>query len=249
MIDNKTFFKQLGVAEKLCGRVQLVLDQPYGYHNLDALRTSPIKKNLEFTIHGPFLYADCLSFDVEYRKASIKQIFETILTTKKLDCDQLVLHLGRIIDVIKPTKKYLPVLKQSLDELGDFAKQEGVSILIENLPPSKRALISYPSSFEELKEVSSLNKNFDFCLDVGHAALCNIDSTKLLRFFGKKLKNVHIHDANGVKDHLPIGQGDIDFVLLKKNLDKMKYSNGIDIEILDFEKTIEGFNQLTSIGY
>lgn len=58
--------------------------------------------------------------------------------------------------------------------------------------------------------------------DTGHAAvqeaLALLTQRDLLERFGPRMVGIHLHDARGVDDHLPPGQGDIDITMVSRYL-------------------------------
>jgi sugar phosphate isomerase/epimerase len=52
---------------------------------------------------------------------------------------------------------------------------------------------------DELNEIAG-EECFGFCLDTGHAVLCSMDIVKGVNILGKRIKTVHIHDVDGIKD-------------------------------------------------
>jgi sugar phosphate isomerase/epimerase len=91
----------------------------------------------------------------------------------------------------------------SLEELGVFARQRGVNILIENIPNSM-------SSAERL--VLFLNEThlpLNFCFDIGHAHMAE-GVERAFELMGSRIRSTHIHDNDGKEDkHIwpAIGEG------------------------------------------
>ena len=67
-------------------------------------------------------------------------------------------------------------------------------------------------------------------LDVGHAV--NWATTRrLLQPTGDSVFHVHLHDNDGVIDqHLPLGQGIIDYVAVIQSLKRMDYQGVVNLE-------------------
>lgn len=89
--------------------------------------------------------------------------------------------------------------------LKPYCEEYGVRIGIENMwqqPNGKidHSTCSRPEEF--VRYIDSLNSEwFVACLDIGHAALVDVDPCELIRALGKdRLKALHVHDVDGIDD-------------------------------------------------
>jgi sugar phosphate isomerase/epimerase len=73
---------------------------------------------------------------------------------------------------------------------------------------------------------------FGFCLDVGHQhSFSKTDLLVWLEHLGEFLKEVHLHDNDGSHDdHLPVGAGNIDFLLLFDFLQRRNINPTLTLE-------------------
>jgi len=119
----------------------------------------------------------------------------------------------------KVGRKHLDAALFSLDRLWRPAERFGIRLGIENRyhfreVPSADELDAILDRFE--------GGNVGYWHDVGHAAvqeaLYGIDHERLLSRFSARLVGVHLHDAEGAKDHQAPGKGRIDFEMVKKFL-------------------------------
>lgn len=104
-----------------------------------------------------------------------------------------------------------------LDELIKVARKLDVRLIVEN---STRT--GYLVPYEEL-----LSRRIDFNLDVGHWFAGKRGYArlgKLVNLLEKRIALIHLHDCKfqdaPIKDHLPLGQGDINFNRVFKALKK-----------------------------
>ncbi|MFC2140366.1 sugar phosphate isomerase/epimerase family protein [Candidatus Auribacterota bacterium] len=79
-------------------------------------------------------------------------------------------------------------------------------------------------NFEEMKEIFNRvhAKNLGYWHDIGH---CQIQETlgfsrqeDWLQIFGQHMVGIHFHDVKKLRDHLPLGMGNIDYSFLSKYL-------------------------------
>ena len=114
-------------------------------------------------------------------------------------------------------KKHLDAALFSLDKLWRPAERLGLRIGIENR--------FYLREFPNADELGVILDRFDggnigYWHDVGHAAvqetLYGIGHEELLTRFSPQMVGVHLHDAEGARDHQAPGKGGIDFEMVKK---------------------------------
>lgn len=105
--------------------------------------------------------------------------------------------------------------------LFEAAMEQNVDVAIENihiLEPVKALILG--SDLE----------NIGFCFDSGHANIWG-ENDDMLRLFGDKLKAIHLHDNDGVKDtHEPLFSGTINWADIAKELAMSSYSGTLTLE-------------------
>ncbi len=103
-------------------------------------------------------------------------------------------------------------LKRSIQELLDHAKPLGVQLGLENR--SHFLEIPTPEELDELLAMAEPGR-IGFIFDVGHAAALDrlgfYPTGTWLKRFGKRIIGVHIHDMQGLDDHIAPGSGDMDY--------------------------------------
>jgi len=107
----------------------------------------------------------------------------------------------------------------SLDTILRRAEQLQITLGIENR--------YYYQEIPTLDEIDYILTMFDgapisYWHDTGHAAVQEalgiLSHRDLLEQFGPRMVGIHLHDARGVDDHLPPGQGDIDMAMVSRYL-------------------------------
>ncbi len=114
---------------------------------------------------------------------------------------------------------------RSLKELSGTVRDRGIAVSLENMPLMN---ITVGHTLEELLRMTE-GTEIGICLDIGHANTTgNLDEfLSLLPNIG----NMHIHDNMGERDeHLPLGEGNIDFERVLKRIVSSGYSHGYVIE-------------------
>ena len=130
---------------------------------------------------------------------------------------------------------HLDAVLFSLDALTKRAEQLGVILGIENR--------FYLREIPDKEEIGIILDRFQggpvgYWHDTGHAAafetlgICSHE--ELLRLYSPALIGIHLHDALGIDDHRPPGQGEIDFAMVQRYLpDKA-------IKIMEIRQTATG---------
>jgi sugar phosphate isomerase/epimerase len=114
---------------------------------------------------------------------------------------------------------HLDAVLFSLEQLSRRAERLGVTLGIENR--------FYLQEMPDKEEVGIILNQFrgaplGYWHDTGHAAafetlgICTHEG--LLQRYAPSLVGVHLHDAQGLDDHKPPGQGQIDFAMVQKYL-------------------------------
>ena len=129
--------------------------------------------------------------------------------------------------------------------LCDMAADHGVTIVLENLPamshhlPDSVDLSGQRSLYEQLDHPA-----FGLCLDTGHAHQAGIepaDAVASLECRPGALRHIHAHDnhSRGVDEHLPIGEGTIDWRRFVAALDSIGYDRIVVLENRPFEYQLQ----------
>jgi sugar phosphate isomerase/epimerase len=145
----------------------------------------------------------------------------------KEECDDGTLEEEATQDYVEALKKerkragrkHLDAALFSLDRLWRPAERLGLRLGIEN----RYHLREVPSA-DELDVILARFEggNIGYWHDVGHAAvqesLYKVGHEELLSRFSARLIGVHLHDAEGARDHQAPGKGTIDFEMVNKHL-------------------------------
>ena len=198
-----------------------------------------------FVVHAPELFKESHLMDLatpnsEYRKYSMEQTQRVIDITRNLKAyfpkekkPMIVANIGGF-SMDKPipkseTKEYYKQFFESLSNLDI----EGVEIIPQTMAPFPWHFGGqrYQNIFVEIEEIEKYCKEFGIrmCFDISHSMLTCNHLKKDFYAFCEKIAPytayLHLGDASGVNgEGLQIGEGEIDFVRLGKNLNN-KFKN------------------------
>lgn len=116
-------------------------------------------------------------------------------------------------------------------ELAHRAHELGIPLAVENQLNNTR---QYPNTFEEFRDLCGNVDGIHFLLDTGHAYLEGGDRylDSYVNMFGDRLLGILVSDNHGVNDeHLPVGEGTIDFQRLILHLETRNINVPLIFEI------------------
>lgn len=191
------------------------------------------------TVHLPFLWLDGLSLAEPVRKATVQCVAKVVELTQPLSIESYVLHLWGMWSSLLATMQLMPDgekrslldemlcrAARTLDEIGGIVSPR--EVCVENLE-------RFP-----LKAILPLvtERDMRVCLDVGHLAVDGGDALEFLRQHWELIGEVHLHDAlpggadgPGVRDHLPLGKGQVDYAAIMDRLVEGGYEGVLILEM------------------
>jgi sugar phosphate isomerase/epimerase len=177
------------------------------WEELHSLSAALHAADLKTTIHAPFLDLNPGAVDPAIRAASRHRIDQVLQVAALLHPEVIVVHPG--YDDLHYGENKLVWLKNSMEFWQEFvprAREIGTILAVENIYEKE------PSTLKALLE-SIDDPCFRHCFDVGHWNM--FTSVTLEVWFaelGAFIVEIHIHDNHGKRDeHLPVGEGGIDF--------------------------------------
>jgi sugar phosphate isomerase/epimerase len=125
------------------------------------------------------------------RVGMVDEIKRAIELAEHIPFRYLIQHIG--VGEEEYDDRKLDAAFSSLDEIGVFARQRGVDILLENIPNGL-------ASAERL--VMFLNEThlpLNFCFDIGHAHMGE-GIERAFELMASRIRSTHIHDNDGKED-------------------------------------------------
>lgn len=166
---------------------------------------------------------DARAWRVAYTKKAVDM-------ARFLSCPNVSITSGRAVPGSNPEASR-KILKQSLDEVLDYAAGRGVRLGMEYEP----GLL-----VENCAELSSLiaevgAENFGANLDLGHSHVLGEEPGEVIRRLSSHLFHIHIEDIRAGKHyHLIPGEGDMDFAPIFDALSGIAYDGYITVELYTY---------------
>jgi len=144
-------------------------------------------------------------------------------------------RLGTVGRTEKSREAFLQNFTNSMKELTEFAAQNRIDLMLENVPSEEGHPLESLACFSQ---IMSAVPSLKFHFDVPHAFIENrMKGVKeYLEAFNDRLVHIHMHDNHGKQDeHLPLGDGKIDFRKVVKLLKEYQYDKTVTFEVFTSE--------------
>lgn len=167
---------------------------------------------------------DISQLDETKREAAIRNRIKVLGATARLGARHMIIHPG--VEALGADR--LANCRAGLARLAETAREIGIMIAVENLPPGYLG-----ESVSEMKQVlSGLDPEVvGFCLDTGHAMLSHDTPTDFIRALGDRMIAIHWHGNDGTDDqHLFPGDGRTEWNGFLAALDEVGYDLPITVE-------------------
>lgn len=125
-----------------------------------------------------------------------------------MECHYIVIHGFKLAKFLGSEEAEWQETEKFIDFLAPLAKEMGITICIENLHENLGSHFVEGSCCDVRKAVERIdriNEKYQaevlgYCFDTGHANLVGVDFEDFLGRLGSRLKVLHIHDNDGVRD-------------------------------------------------
>ncbi|MDR7487157.1 MAG: sugar phosphate isomerase/epimerase [Armatimonadota bacterium] len=168
------------------------------------------------SVHPPSWDINIASYTRPVWQTAVDVYSRAIEWAGRLGATYVVAHIGWRADPHLPRRAALARAEDALQVLVPRAAAAGVVLAVENVGWHGLEVCDQ-AEFTAL--VHRLPAGAGALLDVGHARLAGWDVAGALRDLAPRLVALHLHDNHGARDeHLPIGQGDLDWTGLLPRL-------------------------------
>ncbi|RLI82550.1 hypothetical protein DRP04_03755 [Archaeoglobales archaeon] len=219
-------------------------------------------------VHLPFVYLNPISQNPYIKETSMAQLRSAIEKASELDVDYCVMHTRGLNYALTPEQEF-GEWEEIVEELTETAKRHSILLALENADflhdlssltrlvrkiNSKWLKITFDVGHAHIRRLPSLSsyplkdlalRVFDLFLPL-YLIKKNMPYEKYgsLKSFIKSEKDliaaIHVHDYDGRRDHLPIGDGKINFSFLPE---LNKFFKGPYILEVEFQHHYEDFRK------
>jgi sugar phosphate isomerase/epimerase len=180
------------------------------------------------SIHAPFGgLLDLADSNPAHRHAAVSAILTAAHALKQLGGDVVVVHPSDLPRPSHGVDRHLAACLVSLQELSASCRHEDLTLAVES--PLPHLVGGHPDEFGWL--LRRLDDSVKVCLDTGHLALGGYWH-RFLDVAQGRLVHVHANDNHGTRDdHLPPGDGQIDWREIAGTLRDAQFDGWIMLEL------------------
>jgi len=131
-----------------------------------------------------------------------------------------------------------------LPRVEKFAKQYDIEVAIHNHGPEDK---HYPSPYDVLKHVRSMDRRMGLCIDIGHTARAGDDVVQAVADAGPRLLDMHVKDLRDLTDkesQCVVGEGQLPIAAIFRQLQAMRYPGYVNLEYeIDADDPLPGMQR------
>ncbi|MDD6435668.1 MAG: sugar phosphate isomerase/epimerase [Clostridiales bacterium] len=177
-----------------------------------------------------FLPVNIAASQEYFRRKSVEQLKFYIRSAKEFDCDKVIIYPGKgaMDHTFSETRRYAC---DSIAELAETAKSNGVTLLIQNVSNCISNLTPNRWMLKELIDrVSSDNLGLSVNTSAAAAAKETLDD--YFELFGNRIKLIQLSDSDEDDEQLVLGEGNQDIRSHVKTMEKYHFDGPISLEIV-----------------
>ncbi len=236
--------------------VELTLDLHAIYsHVFDASfseSVADLQQELGFvcTVHLPFLWIEPGSLNETVRRASFDCLRQAVEVTRAVDVHTYVLHLWGFSTAQIVSQFREPAERDVLVSALMWQAGRSLEALCEIVDPADLCVENLEDALFDLALPVVEQLGTSICLDVGHLALQGSSELRFLEQHAGRIREIHLHDAtvppfdgeHPARDHLALGQGQIDYAAFLWKLGEIGYNGPVILEVnteADLQQSLE----------
>lgn len=244
--------------------VELGMDLGLVYpHVFDAefyAAVADLQQELDFTCtaHLPFFWLDASSLNESARQAGVDCFRQAIELIRPVEVSTFVLHLWgdttiKIVTTLANSPRREAVLAGLMAQAG-----RSLAEVCELVAPRDVCVENLEAPSFDMALLLVEQHGASICLDVGHLAYehgsADGDAFDFMARHGDLVREVHLHDfANEsvgghthTRDHLALGQGQMDTVAFLRKLEEMGFDGPVILEVNNKPDLEESLEQIKS---
>ncbi|MFC7395332.1 sugar phosphate isomerase/epimerase family protein [Scopulibacillus cellulosilyticus] len=199
---------------------------------------------VKFTVHPPAWDTNLTSENKAIRETSFEEYKKSILFAHEIEAEHVVIHPGFCFSPIFDKAIARKRAEEYIGRLCQISKPLGVKLAVENVGYNGTSIFTED---QFVKFLNTLDNYAGYLIDTGHAHVNQWNIPRMIRYTNSRLLGLHIHDNSGASDeHLPIGEGTVDWTPIFDELRKtnqscqliLEYAPGTELEKLRIGKQL-----------
>jgi len=184
---------------------------------VEKIEESLASTNMEIALHAPYHDSNIASLNKGINGEVLRQLEQCVETARYLGSEIIVVHPGFVSSRKFKRDKSFRMMVSNLKKIAELVRDEDIKICVENLAAKKKAIGIEISELKKILEQVD-EENLKITLDLAHANTTGDGPVKFVQELEGEIAHVHVSDNTGEDNHLSIGQGDIDFEGVFKEL-------------------------------
>ncbi len=242
LIEKNSIIENVFLCKKLdLDFIELNMNLPYCMpENISSKELLEIKNEYDvgFTLHFPE-DIDFGHFYEEVRQANIRLFRSIAIWASEFGVEKINIHLNPGIYFTLPTEKVFVYEKNkelftaryldSMTKIRDIAEPLGMKVCVENMQAHKFV----EETYEKLSHVPGIY----FTWDVGHDAMSDYKIKEIYLKNPNKVKHMHLHDYDGIRDHQVLFTGTVPIK------ERLKFAKENNSTVVIETKTVEALEE------
>ncbi|MGB4338697.1 MAG: sugar phosphate isomerase/epimerase [Bacillota bacterium] len=215
--------------------IELCCESPgFDYRNVtgktvDALISLARERGLSYTVHPHVV--NTATTDPREREYVLADYIGAARLAARVGAPTIVVHSGERSAPQVSRDEAMASALEIIARVGEAAAEAGVGVLLENTGWRDVGILETPADLLTMRE--QCRSGTRLLLDTGHAVLQGFDPAECARLWMPHLEEIHAHDNGGIHDdHLPIGDGKIDWGQLLAELTGAGWNGLLMIEVV-----------------
>jgi sugar phosphate isomerase/epimerase len=202
---------------------------PWRHDEVLALRGRLQRLSIEpVAIHAPFGgLLEMTDPNPQHRHAAIGAVLSAASALREVGGSRVVVHVSDVLRGGHDVRERLQYAAEALGVLARACHHMNMTLIVET--PLPHLIGGHPDEFA--KVVGTLDRDVGVCFDTSHTTLGH-HWDGFMKVVGDRLVHIHANDHRGrVDDHLPPGDGTIDWHHVRETLETIGFDGWIVLEL------------------
>ncbi len=213
-------------------RIQGTLDKEDWLGWAQEVRNAADEAGLEIvSAHTP-IFNICMP-SYEYYDYLREMTRRAIVAASIMGAGWAVIHPGTVFNGIWDRDESLKSNIAFLVPMLELARKHNIGIALENVYDWTANQHEFAAETKNLCDLvdALADEHIGICWDFGHSNLVRENQAEAIRYAGKRIKTLHVHDNNGIKDeHLIPFMGTIDWNSVTESLKYIGFDGPFNME-------------------
>ena len=184
------------------------------------------KSGLDISVHGPTGDLNITSSNAGIRDESLKQVLQAVEEAARMGARVITVHPGYLTGRQDGPDSIWDLQVEALTRIAKRGKDAGIHVAMETMERRNKEVVIDPEITNQIIDAVNM-ENLGVTFDISHAhtVMNVVEFIQALR----RITHIHISDTKNGKVHVQMGEGEIAFNSVLREL-KKKYDGALVIE-------------------